>query len=184
MKPLTQNNFDRSLQQLLTAEPSPNFVARVRTSVASQRTQAGMRGRLIVMAVSVTAAALLVVVAVKFSGPVLNETTASTLHRPQQVDTALMPDTVSASPAPEAAPRTRPRARGARAQRVRPEPWLQVMVAPDDLRALERLVRSTKDGTIALSFDETNQKLAIAELTIAPITTEPLVISEQQGVVQ
>ena len=45
-------------------------------------------------------------------------------------------------------------------------------------------MRSTKDGTVALSFEETNDKLTIAELTIAPITTEPLAISEQQGVVQ
>ena len=36
MKPLTQDDIDRELQQLLTVEPSPNFVAQVRTAVANQ----------------------------------------------------------------------------------------------------------------------------------------------------
>jgi hypothetical protein len=95
-----------------------------------------------------------------------------------------MPDAVSASPPAEAEPRSHIRPSSTRALRVRPKPSLQVMVSPDDRQAFERLVRSTKDGTVALSFEETNHKLTIAELTIAPITIEPLAISEQQGVVQ
>ena len=184
MKPLTQDDIDRELKQLLTVEPSPNFVARVRAAAAKQPIHSGVPGILTALAVSVTAAVLLIAVALYFTGPSLDETIASTSQRHETADRAVTPDAVSTSPSAEAEAGIRVRAEGTSAQHVPPEPWLQVMVSPDNLQALERLVRSTKDGTVALSFEETNHKLTIAELTIAPITTEPLAISEQQGVVQ
>ncbi len=179
MKP-SQDDIDRELQQLSTAEPSPSFVAQVRTAVANQPTPSRVPGIFIAWAVGV-AAAVLVAVAVYVTGPTVDITIASTPYQYEEVDKTPVPDAMSASPPAEAAPRTRIRTK---AQRIRPEPSLQVMVSPDDRQAFERLVLSTKDGTVALSFEETNDKLTIAELTIAPITTEPLAISELQGVVQ
>ena len=183
MKPVTQDDIDRELQQLLTAEPSPSFVAQVRTAVANQPIPSPVPDIFIALAASV-AAIVLVAGAVYFTRPTADNTIASTPRQHDEVDKTPVPDAVSASPRAEAAPRTRSRSSGTRTQRVLPEPSLQVMVSPDDRQAFERLVRSTKDGTVALSFDETNDKLTIAELTIAPITTEPLATSDQQGVVQ
>ena len=183
MKPLSQDDIDRELQQLLTVEPSPSFVAQVRTAVANQPIPMRVPGIVIALAVGV-ATVVLGVVGVYFTSPTVDNTIASTSYQHEEIQRTPMPDAMSASPPAEAVPRTRIRASGTRGQRIRPEPSLQVMISPDDRQAFERLVRSTKDGTVALSFEETNDKLRIAELTIAPITIEPLAISEQQGVVQ
>ena len=185
MKPVTQDDIDRELQQLLTVEPSRNFVAQVRNAVANQPTRSGGPAIFVALALSV-AAVVLVAVAVYFTGPSVDQTIASTPHQTEEGDKTPTPDAVptSTSPPAEAIPKVRVRSNGSRAQRAAPEPWLQVIVSPDDREAFERLVRGTEDGIVALSFEETNHKLTSAELTIAPITTEPLFISEQQGVVQ
>lgn len=183
MKPRSEDDVYRELQQLLTVDPSPNFVARVRTTVANQPRPSRTPAFLIAMAVSI-AAILLIAVAVRVAGPASDETIASAPRQERTVPPPIR-EVVSETPSAEAAPRTRVlHVTGNRTPHTPPEPSLQVMVAPEDLQAVERLVRSTEDGTVALSFDETNRKLTMTELTIAPITTEPLAFSEQQGVVQ
>ena len=52
------------------------------------------------------------------------------------------------------------------------------------MQAFDRLVRSTAEGTVTLSFDETNREQSIAELIIPPIVVEPLANSGEEGVVQ
>jgi len=183
MTPRSEDDVYRELQQLLSVDPSPNFVARVRSVVATQPAPSRAPAFLIAMAVSI-AAILLIAVAVHVADRASDEIVASTPRQERRGPTPI-PDVVSETPLAAAAPRTRiVHPTDARASHVQPEPWPQVMVAPEDMKAFERLVRSTENGTVALSFDETNRKLTIAELTIAPITTEPLVLSEQQGVVQ
>jgi hypothetical protein len=184
MKPLTQDDVYRKLQQLLTVEPSPNFVARVRASVANQPTRSvvGLRHAI---TVSVTVAVLLIAVAVYFVSPRLDDTVASTPDRRVESFLTLTPDAGSASPqAVRPAPPTRTVRTSLSPERRALEPSLQVMISADDAHAFERFVRSAGDGTIVLVFEETNKELALAELTIAPIATEPLTIPEQQGVVQ
>jgi hypothetical protein len=65
-----------------------------------------------------------------------------------------------------------------------PEPAVAVMVSAGDVQAFDRLVRSTADATIALSFDETNREQSLAELIIPPIVVEPLANSGEEGVIQ
>jgi len=68
--------------------------------------------------------------------------------------------------------------------RTLPKPGVAVMVSADDVQAFDRLVRSTAEGTVTLSFDETNREQSIAELIIPPIVVEPLANSGEEGVVQ
>lgn len=183
MRARTEDDVCRELQQLLSVDPSPNFVARVRTTVASQPAPSRPPAYFITLAASI--AAVMLITMVRFGGPASDENAESTFRHEQTIREPI-PDVVPETPRAEAAPpgsaplvHTKPRA-----PRVPPEPSLQVVVAPEDLQAFQRLVRTTEDGTVALSFDETNRKLTMAELTIEPITT-PLTLSEhQQGVVQ
>ena len=77
MKPVTQDDIDRELQQLLTAEPSPSFVAQVRTAVANQPIPSRVPDIFIALAVSI-ATIVLVAVAVYFTRPTADNTIAST----------------------------------------------------------------------------------------------------------
>lgn len=184
MEPLTEDVVYRELQQLLTAEPSPNFVARVRTTIANQPAHSVVPGMSLLVALGVAAMTLLIAASVYFTSTRLDDTLASAPQSRGVADIKLTPDTPSASLAGAKPPMRGLRASGTRPQRRPPEPWLQVMVSADDVQAFERLVRSTREETFVLSFEERNHELALTELTIAPITTEPLAISEQQGVIQ
>jgi hypothetical protein len=77
MKPLSQDDIDRELQQLLTVEPSPSFVAQVRTAVANQPIPMRVPGIVIALAVSV-ATVVLGAVGVYFMSPTVENTIAST----------------------------------------------------------------------------------------------------------
>jgi hypothetical protein len=181
MKPVTEEDIERELQQLLTVEPSANYVARIRTAVANQPTPSGVSGILGGFAVSLCTV-LCVAGVVYFAWPTGDPTVASTPYRQESVDTRPAPDRPAApveiSEGRDVSPA------GNRARRIVARPRFEVVVSTDEREAFERLVRGTEDGTVALSFEETNQKLTMAELTITPITTEPLAISEQQGVLQ
>ena len=184
MKARSDDDVCRELQELLAVDPSPNFVARVRTAVANQPSRWGAPAFFVAAATGVTAV-LLIASAVYRSNPATHEIAASTVGRYEQTPPAPIPearvDTPTTPPSSEMVVR---RVNHVKARRVAPEPSLQVLVAPEDVQAFERLVQSTTDGTVALSFDETNRKLTMTELTITPIPIEPLVLSEQQGVVQ
>jgi hypothetical protein len=183
MKPVTPEDIERELQQLLAVEPSANFNARVRTAVANQPARSGVPW--IVGGLAVTLCTVVfVAVFIYLSRPAADTPVASTPGQEKSVDASPAPDVVPAT-APAEVSRARDRVFSViRAQRDSREPSLQVLVSPDDQQAFERLVRGTTDGTVALSFEETTQKLTMAELTIAPITTETFPIAEQQGVVQ
>jgi hypothetical protein len=182
MKPRSEDDVYRELQQLLAVEPSPSFVARVRTSIASPAAAARPLS-IYSVALSLTGMALLIAIVVLI-GPAPNEPIASTPDRDRGADITLAPDAAPISPSARTPRRIARGRRDASSPRVPPDPSLQVMVSADDVQAFERLLRSTKNGTIELSFDETNRERTMAELTIAPITTEPLVIPELQGAVQ
>jgi hypothetical protein len=183
MKPLTPDDIDRELHALLTVEPSPSFVARVRIAVASEPAPSRVPGVLVGWTVTL-ATVLLVAVSVYWAGRADDTSITSASRAQNPVVAAPAPDVIPASPSAAIAPQKEVRATINSGHRVQSVPSPQVLVSTDDRQAFERLVRGTADGTFVLSFEQTTDRLTTAELTIAPITTEPLFIPEQQGVDQ
>jgi hypothetical protein len=184
MKPIAEDDVCRELQHLLTVEPSPSFVARVRTTVANQPVPSSVPSFFIALTASLTAV-VLVAVAIHFNDATSDDRVGSSPSRQERTAPAPIPDAVSATSPAAAAPAIRAvRSTDVRDHHISTDPQPQVMIDAEDVRAFEQLLRSTEDGTVALSFEETNLKLTMTELTIAPITTEPLALPEQQGVVQ
>ena len=187
MKPRSDDDVYRQLQELLKAEPSPTFVARLRTGVAASSAKSDPKGLFLSAGLLAAAAALVIAVSVHVNAPVQRDHAAAP-PRAAGPGPALPSDSskvVVTSPAPAAdRPRRISNRPSSKIPRVPAERPIPVMVSADDVQAFDRLVRSTAEGTIALSFDETHRERAIAELIIAPIDVKPLAMSENEGVVQ
>jgi hypothetical protein len=168
--------IDRTLRATLSENPSPDFVARVRTTLADAPRPSLVAGWLKPAAVVACAA----VVAI-----------AAGLPREDAPSTAgLKPSTttVQAHPAIAPVPEVRsvvvPTFKSAesanpptRARAIANEPPLpEVIIATDDVEAVRQFVSGARDRRFVATFEETPIPTAWAmnDLAIAPITVEPL----------
>jgi hypothetical protein len=180
---MTDAALDRELQSLLGVEPSPGFVARVRTRIASEpspsRSWFGAWGLL----ASAVVVAAIVLVAVNLPRP----------HRSNRPSSPLAARALAALRVPEVAPRLgiadeAPAVHVDRSTRTpllavaerRPPAEPEVLVDPREAAALRALIFGTRDGRIDLAPVLNASKPAVMELPpvgdieIRELTIDPI----------
>jgi hypothetical protein len=174
--------IDRALHAMLSEEPSPEFVARVRTTLAGAPRPSMMSGWF--MPVAAIACAAVVAIAVGWPrespiAPVAAGLKPSTTYAPSTT-TVVVPTFRSAGPAVgvptfRSAKTTKPAAR-AMASIPNEPPFPEVIIAADDVEALRQFVSGARDRRFVATFEEapTPVAWAVNDLAIAPITVEPL----------
>jgi hypothetical protein len=181
------SELDREIERLLSVDPSPEFVARVRTHVARNRGQAYPYFKWALAGAAAAAAIILFVVFVPALQP-------GELARHEPVVAVPLvpspPPPVESPVAPPAATRSVRYATHARGQ-VDPE----VLVDPGEAAALQRFLDGVHDGTIDLAklaeirrfTAELRPPEDITPMPIAalePITIDPLIRARDEGVKQ
>ena len=162
--------IDGELRRALAVDPSPEFLARVRTRIAEAPAPAGRRIPWIAVAPLLTAAALLAVVAIVRRPAAPGTHTADVLiARTAVTPVGVLPAARRAALGHEARPRAvsvEPTvARGGEGSQREPE----VLIAPDEARAIRQLIFGVRDGRIALA-----PALAMPPADLEPI--EPIII--------
>jgi len=184
-EPSADTALDDELERALAVEPSPEFVARIRTGIA----QEAMSSRWsLPRLVAVAGLALVPVVALVLLRPAPRPSTQPIDAVASSSGPAVAPPVRLVEPTPEPAqpavvrerPST-PRARAAAAPRSTAAPP-EVLIAADEAEALQRLLAGIRDGRVdPASIPPDPFAVAAAEpvqLAIAPITVAPLVIEE------
>jgi hypothetical protein len=181
---MTDTAIDREIQAALTVDPSPEFLARVRTRIATEPAQATPWLSWKFVAAGAFAAAIATAVVV--SRP---EGTPTPVRQASGAeDVRLPPPAAIEQPrrAETAKARTRAWRAGAPEARRRPEP--EILLDPAETRALRRLIAGTRDGSLDLSASlqattPTAMDLPpIDAIVIAPLTIDPLTPSGEEGV--
>lgn len=177
--------LDRTLREALSEAPSPEFVARVRTTIAEAPRPSIVAGWLKPAAAVACAALLAIAVALPRQDAQLKlsptERTLSPTERAlRPADIALRPAPVApastvAVPAFKSATSATPPA-PARIAIPNESPLPEVIIAADDVQALHQLVTSASERRFLASFDETpaSTPWVISELGVPPIIIEPL----------
>jgi hypothetical protein len=180
--------IDRALQAALAVEPSPEFVARVRTRVANAHEPAApaWRSPWLLSAAGAAAAAIAVIV-VSRPHETANVTPIAQVLKPARAGQPL-----GARPEPVVATRPEPvqglahprepvvviRATGPAPQPTAREP--EILIDPREAMALRGLITGTRDGSLDLSAalratSPTAMNLPeVSDVVIVPITIEPL----------
>jgi hypothetical protein len=149
--------FDADLERLLDVEPSPEFVARVRTRIAAER--AGRDWRMTRLAVSLAAAAALILALVLRSGPAMQEgrPPAAMSHHDIQLPNPEAP------PAPASSVQAVPHTPRPRAGAPHPASEPDVIIDPSLSAAIRRLTIASRSNTLDPAAPEVS----------APVTREP-----------
>ena len=170
-------NLDRELQAVFAVEPSPEFVARVRTTIAETPSRS-MTARLLKPAAAV-ACGVLVAVAIGLprEDARLEPKRAEFASRPAEDDpVTARPKLSTTNVLPSAtnvrSPNARSTKRAVRASAIPSEPPLpEVIIAAEDVEAFLQFVSGARDLRFVASFDETpaSTPWVMTELSIAPI---------------
>jgi len=174
---VTDAALDREIESLLASEPSPEFLARVRTRVAEEPDPRAWR-RSWTFALATVTVALIGAVVVWQSGQQAPSSQAP-VRTPQFADAVAPP-----APAPVAAPVAveveRPRAsRPARPiSQARETANLIPMISADDAKAFDMLLSAIRRDDVVLNADMPNSALSASTLAVAPITIEPVTVPE------
>lgn len=167
--------IDRTLRATLSAEPSPEFVARVRTTLVEAPRPSIVAGWVKPAAVVACAAAVMIAVWAPRENEVAPATAGlkpsatygpSAPYVPARITT--VPPHISLVVPTFSSAKTKP----ARARAVATEPPLpEVMIASGDVEALRQLLVSLNEHTFVASFDETpvSTPWVMTNLSVAPI---------------
>ena len=186
--------IDQEIRDALKADPSPEFLARVRTRIASEPAPSAWRWSWTVAAASARAAAVAIAVMVSRPEPPLAPTSdvAQAAPRPDanassSVAQALRPAIAGLKPhATTAEPRAtaaEPRGTGTPAvsgfsQTVAADP--DILIDPREQRALRQLIAGVSEGRVDLSAAQNSTPPAsaalepVTDIVIAPINIDPL----------
>jgi hypothetical protein len=165
--------LDRELRALLAVDPSPEFAARVRGRVAATPTYVG-RG-FSPAAVLVAAAAAVAMAVVLSRQPEAPPPTSFASHDIQLPPAVVAPTPVQANPDAVAVA-----ARRVAAPPVPQPAASEIVIDPAETRALLRLIRATRDGSLDLSAavratpPSAMDVPAIDPIVIPPLTIDPL----------
>jgi len=160
---MSDASLDREIEAMLSAEPSPEFVSRVRTRVADMTLSGWTMGWTSLAAGSVVVA---VVVAVVMSNPheiVQPEAMSPVARTSVRVDT--LPDEVPVSPelnSAKATPRHKPKVSKAALR----EP--QVLINPKEAAALRHFLSNPQPERVELSFVKIEPQ-PLPEYTFTPL---------------
>lgn len=163
-------DLDRELRSMLTATPSPDFVARVRGKIAEAPPPSMLAGLLKPAAAVVCLTTVLIVASLR---PETTPERAGLEPSTTAVTAGLKP---SPTPAPEPAGVVST-FRSARSAKIVKEPPLpEVIIAPEDLKAVQQFVSSASELTFVASFEETPSPSpwVMNDLAVPPIMIEPL----------
>jgi hypothetical protein len=169
---MTDTAIDREIQAALAVDPSPDFLARVRTRIATEPPK--VRSWVPWTLAAAGAMAAIVAIAVVISWPQGKPTPVT--QAPGAEDIRLAAPTAIEQPRRAEAPEAR----------RRPEP--EILIDPAEVRALRRLITGTRDGSLDLSAalqatTPTAMELPpIKAIVIAPLTIDPLTPSGEEGV--
>ena len=181
---MTDTAIDREVQAALAVDPSPEFLARVRTRIATE--PAGDASWLSWKVVAAGALAVAILMAVVVSRPEGTPTAVSQASRAE--DVRLAPPAAVEPPRRAETPEARTRAWRAEAPEARRRPEPEILLDPAETRALRRLIAGTRDGSLDLSASlraatPTAMDLPpIDAIVIAPLTIDPLTPSGEEGV--
>ena len=180
---LIDSAIDREIQGTLGVEPSPVFLARLRTKIADEPLPiAGSRAF-----ISLTGLAAVVALVVGFSfwhqyDPSVPSSSAHTLERrPAAIVLTPHPEIVStnaSAPLWQTTTTQSPSLRHAS---------LEVLISADDTEALQQLITGARESRFHLSFED-NMQLEkwgdVTELTVQPLAIAPLEWPTTEGVPQ
>jgi hypothetical protein len=170
--------LDRHIEELVNADPSPEFVARVRARVATAGTPARWRISRSLVAAAVLATLAMAVWVVRVDRVPGQAPLVARVAVP-------LPPRVHAGDARVSTPVAAPLVPTTRARR---QPRAQVIVASDEVQGLRQLADLVRDGHVVLSFADGRRPEAVEmsplkEIVVAPIDIAPLTIasSAEQG---
>lgn len=163
--------LEREIADAVNVHPSPEFVARVRTRIATEGTSAAWRVSTPLLASVAFAATIAIVVWVVRLDHVPSETMAA--GRVQVTSAPLSAQTMTREASTTSAPPVE-RTSGRHQQRQQSAP--RVIVAANELKGLRQLSDLMRGGTVALTFDDV-QSLSpqpVQEIVVTPIEIAPL----------
>jgi hypothetical protein len=169
---MTDEALDRDLAAALSVDPSPQFVARVRTRIAAEPAPSSLwRWRMVASTgAAVAIAAAVVIVAVRPAGAppavVLPAGHDLVLLAPPMVAPVVPPAAVPAAPVPRTAPRVAPP----------PAAGIEVLISGDERRAFALLVRSIEEGRLSSAAIPAAGagEATVPSIEIPPLDTTPL----------
>jgi hypothetical protein len=192
---LTDEMLERELEQALTVEPSPEFLARVRTHIASAPTASGWSVRWPLVALGTSGALIALIVAAVVMSGLLKSRRVVAPESPAVVRTAEPP--VAPRIVTPRVPETnrQPQVAVSRTARheVRPSREPEVLIPKGEADALRRLMRGLHAGAVdpstlvggprAGAVVQPVRSIMLAPLMpVAPITLEPLGwLAHQEG---
>lgn len=167
--------IDDQIRNALKVEPSPEFLARVRTRIANERAPSAWRRSWTVAAAGAMAAAIVIAVVVsrpvppidRQPGPLTPGSIASSTPAP-----------ASTSVAQAFRPAIAGRSAKAFARRASAEP--EILIDPAETRALRGLMTGVRDGRVNLEAVQNSvapQPMTlepVGDIVIAPLTIEPI----------
>ena len=165
--------LDREIASLLAVDPSPEFLARVRTRVAEEPDPRAWR-RSWTFALATVTVAFIGAVVVWRSGQQTPSSQAP-IRTPQFAEAVAPP-----APAPVAVEVERPQAsRPARpTSQARETANLIPMISADDAKTFDVLLSAIRRDDVVLNADMPNSALSASTLAVAPITIEPVTVPE------
>jgi hypothetical protein len=170
--------FDREIESLLTVEPSPEFLARVRARVAEETPHRSWFGWHLSVAAASLALAVFVASAIWLSNAVVNP--ASEQAQPTVVERippqprAVEPERIASAPEAES-PLRRITRRTPRAADVVAAERLVPVVNEEDGKAFDAFLATIRGSGVVLTFNESRDSaLAASPLVIDPIAIDPL----------
>jgi hypothetical protein len=170
--------FDREIESLLAVEPSPEFVARVRTRVADETPLRSWVGWQLSVAVASLALALIVASAIWLSNKPpsrAGEQARTTVGEPiPSAPRAAEPERIASAPVAQS-PRPRSTRRPPRTTDVVAAERLVPIVNEEDEKAFDAFLATIRGSGVVLTFNESpDSALAASPLVIDPIAIDPL----------
>jgi hypothetical protein len=186
--PMNDTAIVREIQAALAVDPSPEFIARVRTRIAAEPVTSGFWTRRPWATVLAAVAAGVIAFAVVMSRP-RDLAPVGSSARDIELESSLAPVVSGFSRTVDGTAEAGHSGSGSRARKVatvRAEP--EILLDPAETRALRRLIAGTRDGSLDLSAalratTPTAMDLPPIDLiAIAPLTIDPLTPSGEEGV--
>jgi hypothetical protein len=169
--------FDREIESLLDVEPSPQFVARVRTRVADEMPQTSWGGWHRSLAVASLVLAVIVASAMWLSNDGATRTgepaRTAIVQRIPSPPRAVEPQRIASLPVAES-PHRRNASPTRRATQVVAAERLVPVVNEEDGKAFDAFLATIRGSGVVLTFNESREPAVAASLVIDPIAIDPL----------
>ena len=174
--------LDREIQALLAVDPSPRFQASLRQRIADAQASPVYGVWRLVTGAAAVAAFVVVWVVVSRPAPRTSSNTASTVVAPTLTAREFIDIGLLMSPPPLPA-RVAVVARSRSPRRMRTQPAPDILIAPDERRALIALIVGVREGRVDLTPVTQATTPSVMELEpIRNLVIAPIVITPVEGV--